>query len=119
MTHCYSLCYIHQGLRRLRKIQPEARIEELIPDDYYASNYLKCDAHLKSAKVTTISSMDRSAKGTTIPASIRMKRMPSVSSTFKHMEHPSNGRIQHDLGAKRLKVKGPSILGSETSRLDY
>lgn len=96
----------HQGLRRLKKIQPEARIEELIPDDYCASNYSKC--------VTTISSMDRSAKGTTIPASIRMKRMPSDSSTFKH-----NGRFQHDLGAKRLKVKGPSILGSESSRLDY
>lgn len=108
----------HQGLKRLKKIQvqPESGHEELVPVDYYASNYSKYDAHLKNSRAAT----DKpTAKETTQLLSIRMKRPPSDRSSFKTTEHHSNGRFQYDIRAKRLKVKGPSILGSEsTSRLD-
>lgn len=72
--------------------------------------------------------MDRFGRGSTIPISIKIKKLANEG-TNRQREQPKKDRIQFELGKtsrepppieigpKRLKVRGPSFLGSE-SRLD-
>lgn len=75
-------------------------------------------------------STDRYARGSSgIPISIKFKKLVHEDSRQQEREHPRKDRLQLELGKstreappieigpKRLKVKGPSFLGSE-SRLD-
>lgn len=124
MTLC--LLIFLQGFKRLKKIQPEARFGEIVPVNYCESNR-KSDVHLKDGKISA--PRDRHFKGSIIPVSIKVKRTPSDGPSIKHTEHLTSGRFQQDIGKitrepppveigpKRLKVKGPSFLGSER-RLD-
>lgn len=114
----------HQGLKRLKKYQSEGRFGEFVPVNYCESNR-KID--FKDGKVGVL--RDRPVKRSMVPLSIKVKRTPSDGPSMKHREHPTSGRFQQDkgkmsreghpieIGPKRLKVKGPSFLGSE-SRLD-
>uniref|UniRef100_A0A803LTV2 Lysine-specific demethylase JMJ706-like n=1 Tax=Chenopodium quinoa TaxID=63459 RepID=A0A803LTV2_CHEQI len=116
----------HQGLKRLKKFQPEGRVEEIDPGNYCEFNR-KSDIHSKDGKVIVM--RDGPHKGSIVPISIKVKRTPGDGPSIRHRDHPSSGRFQQnigkitrephplDIGPKRLKVKGPSFLGSE-SRLD-
>lgn len=71
---------------------------------------------------------DRFSAGTTMPISIKFKKMANEEAMSRQREHHRKDRF-HDLGKtmreppsieigpKRLKVRGPSFLGWE-SRLD-
>ncbi|KAJ4728591.1 Lysine-specific demethylase [Melia azedarach] len=123
----------HQGLKRLKKLQPEGRCGQWMPSALssrtdelnrnisHASNY-------KEASVST--SKDRFARVGTIPISIKFKKLADEETVSRQRENNRNERFQHELGKgtrepppieigpKRLKVRGPSFLGSDSSRLD-
>ncbi|XP_048500745.1 lysine-specific demethylase JMJ13 isoform X2 [Beta vulgaris subsp. vulgaris] len=114
----------HQGFKRLKKIQPEGRFGETVND---CESNKKWDGHFKDGKVSA--PRNQYNRGSIMPVSIKVKRTSGNGSSIKYREHSMNDRFQQDfgripreaapieIGPKRLKVKGPSFLGSE-SRLD-
>ncbi|KAK3041546.1 hypothetical protein RJ639_000680 [Escallonia herrerae] len=123
----------HQGLKRLRKLQPEGRCGQSASSQCSATYDLGCNVspsttHYKEARDSGL--RDRSARGTTNPSSVKVKKLAAnEEAVSKHREHHRDDRLRHELGKgtrgptpieigpKRLKVRGPSLLGLD-SRLD-
>ncbi|GMP95423.1 hypothetical protein CsSME_00044480 [Camellia sinensis var. sinensis] len=66
---------------------------------------------------------DRFARGTTVPISSKFKRMVNEEAASRHREHHRDNRLDLgrpmrdpppvEIGPKRFKVRGPSILGPQ------
>ncbi|XP_057480782.1 lysine-specific demethylase JMJ13-like isoform X2 [Actinidia eriantha] len=95
-NNAMSQNFEHQGLKRLKKLQPGGRCRQLI-----STNGLSADESggTHSKQPSNGASRDRIAGGTTVPISIKFRRTPS-----KHTE---------EIGQKRLKVSVPLNLGSD------
>lgn len=88
-------------------------------------------SHTSNYKETSESAArDKFARVSTVPISIKFKKLTDEEATSKQRENHRNDRFQHDfgkamrepppieIGPKRLKVRGPSFLGSDSSRLN-
>ncbi|XP_075487767.1 lysine-specific demethylase JMJ13-like [Primulina tabacum] len=105
-----------QGLKRLKKHQAGLSMQVTLSDGS-AGNVSCSSSHSTEFKETcVISSSDKMARGNRLPTSIKFKKMVND-------ETRSNARLEYELGKyssrppsieigpKRLKVRGPSILG--------
>ncbi|XP_044503685.1 lysine-specific demethylase JMJ706-like isoform X2 [Mangifera indica] len=122
----------HQGLKRLKKVQPIGRCGQVKPLECCRSDELKHSvSHTFNCKETSESAaMDNFARVSAIPISIKYKKLTDEEATSKQQEDHRNDRFQHDsrktlresppidIGPKRLKVRGPSFLGSDSGRLN-
>ncbi|KAM6556613.1 hypothetical protein CsatB_003632 [Cannabis sativa] len=122
----------HQGFRRLKKFQPDRRSGSSGCTRIVGSNSKLTTTLTNHRAIDTLSTTERFVKGRgTIPISIKFKNVVNEGSSNRLREQPIKDRFQlelgkstrepHpvDIGAKRLKVRGPSFLGSETGhRLD-
>lgn len=126
------ICSIKQGLKRLKKHQPEGRCGQTMPlescrTDESNRNFVSTLGYKEALESA---SRDRFARGSTIPISIKFKKLTNEEAMSRQREHHKLARFQHEvgksmreppsieIGPKRLKVRGPSFLGSE-SRLDW
>ncbi|XP_048230129.1 lysine-specific demethylase JMJ706 isoform X2 [Ricinus communis] len=123
----------HQGLKRLKKLQFEGRYGQISSEccssqtDDETTRNLTSTSHFREAPESA--SRDRFAGASTIPISIKFKKLVKEEAMSRHRDHLRVDKFQHELGKtmrepplieigpKRLKVRGPSFLGSE-SRLD-
>ncbi|KAA8525845.1 hypothetical protein F0562_007700 [Nyssa sinensis] len=118
----------HQGLKRLKKLQTEGRCEQLTSSecstaDNLSSNFSTNITHSKEGPDCPLA--DRFGRGTGIPISIKLKKTANEEAVGKHTQHRRDDNFHCDLmkvmrvpppteiGPKRLKVRGPSIIGSE------
>ncbi|XP_059656858.1 lysine-specific demethylase JMJ13-like isoform X2 [Cornus florida] len=119
----------HQGLKRLKKLQFKGRCGQLMSSDCSTTGDFSHDlsANVTYSKEAPDSGlMDRFARGTTIPITFKFKKVTSEDAGSNHREHLRSDRFHQDLGKavresppkevgpKRLKVRGPSFLGSES-----
>ncbi|KAK9059385.1 hypothetical protein SSX86_022005 [Deinandra increscens subsp. villosa] len=104
----------NQGLKRLKKLQSRGRSQH--------DSASECSIYSKAAKESV------SNKGSTTHISIKYKQMGNEEAVSKYKDHNSyceTGKttmepLPQEKGPKRLKVKGPSIIGLEnTGRFDY
>ncbi|KAM7493897.1 hypothetical protein LguiB_028506 [Lonicera macranthoides] len=112
----------HQGLKRLKKIQPDQRFGSLTSSSDRGRNLTQSITHPK--KPTHNASRERLTCGTAIPISIKYRRPANEEAVIKHSQHqyliddkfhpePGTGP-SHPLprsietGPKRIKVRGPS-----------
>jgi len=124
--------HLIQGLKRLKKLQHEGRYGQTTSSEYCRadeSNHGSTSSNSDYKEAPECASKDRVARGSTIPFSIKFKKLTSKEEMGRQREHHRLDRFQHELGKttrepppieigpKRLKVRGPSSLGSE-SRLD-
>ncbi|KAI8021266.1 Lysine-specific demethylase JMJ706 [Camellia lanceoleosa] len=112
MNDAISSNFEHQGLKRLKKLQPVGRCGQL----------MSAECSKASKETSDGASRDRFARGTTVPVSIKFKKTANEEAVSKYREHRRDGRFDHDLGRtireplpieigpKRLKVRGPTIL---------
>lgn len=117
-----SILY-EQGLKRLKKILPEGKSGQ--PMDFSRSNEssYKYGHPVNHKGHAEISSRDRFATGNGIPISIRCKKLGNEEISMQR-DHNRRDRLQQtfreppsmELEPKRLKVRGPSFLGLESSR---
>ncbi|XP_038680297.1 lysine-specific demethylase JMJ706-like isoform X2 [Tripterygium wilfordii] len=111
----------HKGLKRLKKLLPEGRNDQWMSSECQRTAELICNStsNFKEGQ------KDRLAKGSTIPISIKFKKFANDEASRKQ-ERSRVDRFQFELGKqimreppsveigpKRLKVRGPSFLGSE------
>ncbi|XP_031261595.1 lysine-specific demethylase JMJ706 isoform X2 [Pistacia vera] len=121
----------HQGLKRLKKVQPIGRCGQLMPSECSRSdesNHSVSHTSSNYKETSESGARDKFARGSTVPISIKFKKLTEEETTSKQRENHRNDRFQHDfgkamrepppieIGPKRLKVRGPSILGSDSSR---
>ncbi|KAF9689624.1 hypothetical protein SADUNF_Sadunf01G0111700 [Salix dunnii] len=123
--------YEHQGLKRLKKFQSEGRYGQTT-----SSECCRTDESNRSStsgsdykKVSESASKNRFARGSIIPITIKFKKLISEEAMGRQREQHRLDPFQHEfgkttrkptpieIGPKRLKVRGPSFLGSE-SRID-
>lgn len=103
-----------RGFRRLKKLQPEVHCKQLTSTaDVDPSRHLNSNS--ADLKDSVGSSRDKLLKGRGIPISIKFKRtenedLRKQNEVGKTMREPAP---QIEIGAKRLKVRGPSVLGYE------
>ncbi|KAH9626675.1 hypothetical protein KSS87_021576 [Heliosperma pusillum] len=110
-----------KGLKRSKGMQTGGRYEQKVPADYCESNYSRTGLPpMNDTKATTPFAKDRPSN---LPVTIKFKRTQS-NSRSEDGETSLNGRFQQDIrnnttgpapieiAPKRLKVKGPSFLGS-------
>lgn len=110
-----------QGFKRLKKQQPDGRCGYFVPSDCFKtdeSNSRLTTANYKGAPESV--GVDRISRVSSIPISIKFKKLANEDAS-RHREHPRKDSRREvppiEIGTKRLKVKGPSFLGSE-SRLE-
>ncbi|XP_040989654.1 lysine-specific demethylase JMJ706-like [Juglans microcarpa x Juglans regia] len=117
----------HQGLKRLKKVQTEGRCGQLMPSDCCITDESHCKftppTHYK--ETPDCAWRDGFARGSSIPISIKYKKLANEEATSRQREHQRMDRFQLELGKtlrepppieigpKRLKVRGPSYLGTE------
>ncbi|KAL0394862.1 UNVERIFIED_CONTAM: hypothetical protein Slati_4452400 [Sesamum latifolium] len=107
-----------QSFKRLKKHQPHEWCSTTDdPNRNSGSN------STESKEVPLGGSRDKSSRGSGIPISIKFKKAPNEEVLSKHGEVHRDQRHQHELGRtmrepppleigpKRLKVRGPSVLG--------
>lgn len=128
------LGHLIQGLKRLKKLQHEGgRYGQTTSSEYCRadeSNHGSTSSISDYKEAPESASKERVARGSSIPFSIKFKKLTSKEEMGRQREHHRLDRFQHELGKtmreppppieigpKRLKVRGPSVLGSE-SRLD-
>uniref|UniRef100_A0A5B6ZD14 Lysine-specific demethylase JMJ706 n=1 Tax=Davidia involucrata TaxID=16924 RepID=A0A5B6ZD14_DAVIN len=120
VNHGISPNFEHQGLKRLKKLQPEGRCEQLISSECStADNPSRDITHSKEAPDGAL--RDRFARGTSIPISIKFKKTANEEAVSKHRDdlvRTTKEPLPIEIGPKRLKVRGPSFLGGAESRLD-
>ncbi|XP_074283517.1 lysine-specific demethylase JMJ13-like [Silene latifolia] len=104
-----------QGLKRLKKVQAGGQCREMVTRDYSSSVPIK-DTKVGDAR-------NRPPKASNIRGTIEVKRTLN-GSTLKHQDYTINRGFLRDAGKnrrelssveivpKRVKVKGPSFLGS-------
>ncbi|KAM1145443.1 hypothetical protein TB2_036922 [Malus domestica] len=135
----------NKGFKRLKKMQPERRCgRSSVPLDYYSpgesnTKFLSTTNYRgfpeSAASEGRFSTGSSAPRGGNVPISIKFKKLATEDSARKQREHHRKDRYQDELGrsrrqpppppppppmevgAKRIKVKGPSFLGSE-SRLN-
>ncbi|XP_052210475.1 lysine-specific demethylase JMJ13 isoform X2 [Diospyros lotus] len=125
----------YQGLKRLKKLQPTGRCEVSTSTECSNSDNLNrtVTCSITRAKETSDGALrDRQGRGTCIPISIKLKRnVEEGASKFREHNRDKDDRSEYELGGrtvrerappfeigpKRLKVKGPSVNGSD-SRLE-
>lgn len=122
----------HQGLRRLKKLQFEGRCGQTMSSECSRTDDEPNRNHTSTSNCKDApenGSRDRFTRGSSIPISIKFKKLVNDEATSRQREHHRADKFQYDLGKtmrepppieigpKRLKVRGPSFLGSE-SRLD-
>ncbi|KAJ9537014.1 hypothetical protein OSB04_029747 [Centaurea solstitialis] len=123
----------NQGLRRLKKVQPEGRSRhDSAPECSKIGNpgYIisPSSAHSKEAKESV--PREKFVKGTNAPISIKYKKIGNEETVSKNRDHQRDYNSYNELGKstreplplesgpKRLKVKGPSmIIGLENTSL--
>lgn len=120
----------HQGLKRLKKLQSEGRCGQLMLSEFRRtdeSNHKS--SHTSNYKETSESgSKDRFSRvGSTIPISIKFKKLADEEAVSRQRENYRSERFRHEfgeamrephpteMGPKRLKVRGPSYIGSDRS----
>lgn len=117
-----------QGFKRLKKHQAEVNFRQLTSYEWCSTaDDPSCHFSLHSAESKEASvgaSRDKLARGRGIPISIKFKKMANEVLS-KHEELHRDHRHQNELGKtmrepppieigpKRLKVRGPSVLGNE------
>ncbi|KAJ4847120.1 hypothetical protein Tsubulata_024594 [Turnera subulata] len=117
-----------QGLKRLKKLQLEGRCGQPVPQESCRTTESSRNFYCKEAPENV--SREKISRGTSIPISIRFKKLTNEEAMCRQREHQRVDRVQQlelgktmreappiEIGPKRLKVKGPSYLGSD-SRLD-
>ncbi|XP_050232630.1 lysine-specific demethylase JMJ13 [Mercurialis annua] len=122
----------NQGLKRLKKLQFEGRYGQTLSgcsrtNDEKSRN-ATCTSNYK--EVMASASRDRFSRASSIPISIKIKKSFNDDKKTRQQEQHRVGKFQHErgkttreqpprieIGPKRLKVRGPSFVGSE-SRLD-
>ncbi|KAK3026690.1 hypothetical protein RJ639_041537 [Escallonia herrerae] len=108
----------HQGLKRLRKLQPEGRSGQSASSQCSATYDLGCNVspstiHYKEARDSGL--RERSARGTTNPISVKVKKLvANEEAVSKHREHHRDDRLQHELGKG---TRGPSSIEIGPKRL--
>ncbi|XP_075641806.1 lysine-specific demethylase JMJ13 isoform X1 [Castanea sativa] len=122
----------HQGLKRLKKVQPDGRCGQLMLSDCCRTDEsnLKISPH-NSKEAPDSALRDRFARGSSVPISIKCKKMATEEAISRQQEHRRD-RFQLELGKsmrepppieigpKRLKVRGPSsYLGTEQVGLKF
>lgn len=121
-----------QGLKRLKKLQPMGRCGQLRLSQCSTTSEFNCNHSSNGIHSKEIpDNVLRARSGvvtTSVPISIKYKKLVSEDAMSKETEHRKN-RFQHamvrhtreppplEIGPKRLKVRGPVFLGSE-SRMD-
>lgn len=123
--HYVCLCFF-QGLKRLKKHQPNRKCRQATSfscsttDD---SGYNSCSSAIHSKDVPKSISRDRYPDGAPIPISIKYKKVAHEEAVSKHIENQKEDRFLTkmikpgrdlpplEMGAKRLKIKGPSFWG--------
>jgi len=134
LQFCFMLVFwsFKQGLKRLKKLQPEGRYGQTT-----SSECCRTDESNRSStsgsdykEAPESASKDRFARGSIIPISIKFKKLINEEAMSRQREQHRRDRFQDELGKtmrkpppieigpKRLKVRSPSFLGSE-SRLDW
>ncbi|XP_059444192.1 lysine-specific demethylase JMJ13 isoform X1 [Corylus avellana] len=118
----------HQGLKRLKKVQPEGRCEQVVLSDCWRTDESNCKSvpptNCKEGPDSAL--RDRFGRGSGIPISIKYKKLGNEEAISRQREHQRKDRYQLDLGKairepppveigpKRLKVRGPSYVGTES-----
>ncbi|XP_044466143.1 lysine-specific demethylase JMJ706-like isoform X2 [Mangifera indica] len=122
----------HQGLKRLKKVQPLGRCGQVMPSECSRSDESNHSvSHTSNYKETSENAArDKLSSVSTIPICIKFKKVTDEEATSKEQDNHGNDRLQHglgkaliesppiEIGPKRLKVRGPSFLGSDSSRLN-
>lgn len=117
----------------MKKLQFERRYDQTLPPECSQtndeSNHNSLSASHRMESPESASKEDRFARGSVIPISIKFKKLVSDEAMRRERENQRLDKFQHELGKtmreslpieigpKRLKIRGPSFLGSE-SRLD-
>ncbi|KAB1222263.1 Lysine-specific demethylase 5B [Morella rubra] len=117
----------HQGLKRLKKVQSEGRCGQLMPSDCCRTDELSRKfippTNYREAPDSPL--RDRFARGSNVPISIKYKKLANEEATCRQRERQRKDSFQLELGKptrepppieigpKRLKVRGPSYLGTE------
>ncbi|CAL2258631.1 unnamed protein product [Prunus armeniaca] len=127
----------NQGFKRLKKLQAERRCGPSVPQ--YSCSTGESTKFLTTSNYKGVSEsapmegrFSRGStvvpRGSTIPISIKFKKLANEESVSRQREHHRKDRYHQlesgkrrrgpppiEIGPKRLKVKGPSFLGSESS----
>lgn len=123
----------HQGLKRLKKVQPDGRCGQLMLSDCCRSDESnsKIPPPTNHKEAPDSALRGRFARGSNMPISIKYKKMANEEATSRQQEHHRKDRLQLELGKttrepppieigpKRLKVRGPSYLGTEQVGLKF
>ncbi|KAK6263343.1 hypothetical protein QUC31_009159 [Theobroma cacao] len=121
----------HQGLKRLKKLQHEGRCGQSTSSEGCRtdepSRNINSTSDCKEAPENAVK--ERFGRGGALPISIKYKKLGNEETMSRQREHQRYDRFHHEfgkstretppleIGPKRLKVRGPTSLGSE-SRLD-
>ncbi|GAV73199.1 JmjC domain-containing protein/JmjN domain-containing protein/zf-C5HC2 domain-containing protein [Cephalotus follicularis] len=121
----------NQGLKRLKKVQPEGKCGQMVLSECCRIEESRRNSSsasiLKEAQESSV--RDRFSRGNSVPISIKFKKLANEETMSRQEDHHRNDKFQHelakstrvpppiDIGPKRMKVRGPSYLGSE-NRLD-
>ncbi|XP_059641507.1 lysine-specific demethylase JMJ13-like isoform X2 [Cornus florida] len=123
--------YEIQGLKRLKKLQSVGRCGQLVSSDCSTTGDVGRDfrpivAHSKQSPDGN--SRDRFGRGTTVPTPVKLRKMGSEEAGGKHSQLHRDNRFRHEfgktmreapsieIGPKRLKVRGPSFIGTQSQR---
>lgn len=118
----------HQGLKRLKKLQHEKRSGQSMPSDCSRNdepnrNTNRASNYKESPENTLKDRYGRS----NLPISIKYKKLGNEEAMIRQREHHRNDRLKHEVGKytreppplengpKRIKVRGPTYVGSESS----
>ncbi|XP_076950769.1 lysine-specific demethylase JMJ13-like [Bidens hawaiensis] len=92
----------NQGLKRLKKVQPEGYSQH--------DSASECSIHSTEAKESA------SSKGAVTHISIKYKIMGNEEVVSKHLDYDLNHEpMPLENGPKRLKIKGPSVIGLDNT----
>ncbi|XP_016465953.2 lysine-specific demethylase JMJ13 [Nicotiana tabacum] len=117
----------HQSFKRLKKRQSEGRLGPLSFPECSTANeaiYSSIANSSQSKEALDFHPRDKSVRGGTVPVSIKLKKVAAKEQALsKQDEHKRDHKFQFELGenmrespriqsgSKRLKVRGPSVLG--------
>lgn len=119
VCHAISLNFEHQGLKRLKKLQPKGR-SQLVPPECSISGDLNRDSSSSTSHCKDGATGNTISRRTTIPISIKFKRSVNEEAVSKFIDHHEDDKFELNLGRmtreqpstgigpKRLKVRGPS-----------
>ncbi|KAJ6701387.1 TRANSCRIPTION FACTOR JUMONJI (JMJ) FAMILY PROTEIN / ZINC FINGER (C5HC2 TYPE) FAMILY PROTEIN [Salix koriyanagi] len=118
--------YEHQGLKRLKKFRSEGRYGQTTSSECFRTDESNRSSTSGSdyKEAPESASKDRFARGSIIPITIKFKKLINEEAMSRQREQHRLDPFQHalgkttrkpapiEIGPKRLKVRGPSFLGS-------